>query len=54
MKRLISLAMYHPFIALSTFYLTSLMCSVDYSLSGALLTVAAKTTSRLLTLISKG
>ncbi|CAB3806473.1 hypothetical protein LMG27177_06084 [Paraburkholderia fynbosensis] len=54
MKRLISLAMYHPFVALSVFYLTNLMCNVDYSLSGALLVLAAKSTSRLLSLFNKG
>ena len=54
MKSLISRAMYHPFIALSTFYLTDMMYNVDYSLSGALLLLAAKSMSRLLSLLNKG
>jgi hypothetical protein len=54
MKRLIHLAMYHPLIALSTLYLTNLMCNVDYSLSGALLVLVAKSTSRLLSLLNRG
>ena len=54
MKSLITRAMYHPFIALSMFFLNDLMCNVDYSPSGALLVLAAKTTSRLMNLLSKG
>jgi hypothetical protein len=54
MKRLLSHAIYHPLIALSLFYLTDLMHNVDYSLAGALLTLVAKSTSRLLSLFSKG
>jgi hypothetical protein len=54
MKRLITLAMYHPVIALSTLYLTTLMCHVDYSVSGALFVLAAKSASRLLGLFQKG
>jgi hypothetical protein len=52
MKSLISRAIYHPCIALSMFYLTDLMCNVDYSPSGALLALAAKTMSRLLRLLN--
>jgi hypothetical protein len=54
MKSLVSRAMYHPFIALSMFYLTDLMFRADYSPSGALLVLAAKTMSRLLRLLNKG
>ena len=45
-KRLISRAMYHPLIALSTFYLIDLMQNVDYSVAGALLVPIAKFMSR--------
>jgi hypothetical protein len=54
MKRLISHAMYHPLIALSMFYLTDLMYNVDYNVSGALLVLAAKSMSRVLSLFNKG
>jgi hypothetical protein len=54
MKRLISLAMYHPLIALSMFYLIDLMFNVDYSVSGALLALAAKSMSRVVSLFNKG
>jgi hypothetical protein len=54
MKSLISRAMYHPLIALSIFYLTDLMHHVDYSLSGALLVLAAKSMSRVVSLFNKG
>jgi hypothetical protein len=54
MKSLICRAMYHPFIAQSSFFLTDLMCKVDYSLSGALLVLISKSMSRLLSLLSKG
>ncbi|MFL9931087.1 hypothetical protein P0D88_17890 [Paraburkholderia sp. RL18-103-BIB-C] len=54
MKRLISHAMYHPLIALSMFYLTDLMYNVDYNVSGALLVLAAKSMSRILSLFNKG
>jgi hypothetical protein len=54
MKRLISRAMYHPIIALSVFYLADVMHHVDYSLGGALLVLAAKTISRVLSLFDKG
>jgi hypothetical protein len=51
MKSLISRVMYHPFIARSSFYLTDLMCNVDYSLSGALLLLVSESMSRLLSLL---
>jgi hypothetical protein len=54
MKSLISRAICHPFIALSMVYLTDLMCRVDGSPAGALLVLAAKTTSRLVRLLNKG
>ena len=54
MKRLISIAMYHPVIALSLFYLADLMHHADYSLGGALFVLAAKSASRLLSLFGKG
>jgi len=54
MKRLISRAMYHPLIALSMFYLTDLMHHVDYSPAGALLVLAAKSMSRIVSLFNKG
>ncbi|CAB3708821.1 hypothetical protein [Paraburkholderia rhynchosiae] len=54
MKSLLSRTMYHPLIALSMFYLTDLMYNVDYNVSGALLVVAAKSISRVLSLFSKG
>ncbi|WP_162842065.1 hypothetical protein [Paraburkholderia monticola] len=54
MKRLISRAMYHPIIALSIFYLADVMHHVDYSVSGALLVLAAKTLSRVSSLFNKG
>jgi hypothetical protein len=52
MKSLICRAIYHPSIALSMFYLTDLMCNVDYSPSAALLVLAAKTMSRLSRLLN--
>lgn len=54
MKYLISRAMYHPIIALSVFYLAEVMHHVDYSVFGALLVLAAKTTSRVLSTFNKG
>jgi hypothetical protein len=51
MKRLISRAMYHPLLALSTFYFIDLMHNVDYSVAGALLVLAAKCMSRVAALI---
>jgi hypothetical protein len=54
MKRLITRAMYHPVIALSVFYLADVMHHVDYSVSGALLVLAAKTVSRVWGVINKG
>ncbi|MEX3947858.1 hypothetical protein AB4Y40_08900 [Paraburkholderia sp. EG287B] len=53
MKRLISRAMYHPIIALSVFYLAEVMHHVDNSVFGALPVLAAKTTSRVLSAISR-
>jgi hypothetical protein len=53
MEDLISRAIYHPLVALPTFYLTDLMCNVDYSLFGALLVLAAGSTSRLVRLSSR-
>jgi hypothetical protein len=53
MKSLLSRAIYYPSIALLMFCLTSLMCSVDYSPSSALLALTAKTLSRLLRLLNK-
>ena len=54
MKRLISRAMYHPLIALFMFYLTDLMYHVDYNVSSALLVLAAKSMSRVLSVFNKG
>jgi hypothetical protein len=54
MKRLISRAMYHPLIALTLFYLIDLMHNVDYSPTGALLVLAAKSMSRVVSLFNKG
>ncbi|NUY29433.1 hypothetical protein F0160_02730 [Paraburkholderia sp. JPY303] len=54
MKSLISRAIYHPFIALSVFYLVDVMHHVDYSVGGALLVLATKTVSRVLSLFNKG
>lgn len=54
MKRLISHAIYHPIIALSVFYLADVMHRVDYNVSGALLVLAAKTISRVLSAFNKG
>jgi hypothetical protein len=44
MEDLISRAIYHPLVALPTFYLTDLMCNVDYSLVSALLVLASAST----------
>jgi hypothetical protein len=54
MKRLISSAMYHPLIVLSLFYLIDLLHNVDYSPTGALLALAAKSMSRVVGLFNKG
>jgi hypothetical protein len=54
MKRLISRAMYHPLIALSMFYFIDLMYNVDYSPTGALLVLAAKSMSRVVNVINRG
>jgi hypothetical protein len=54
MKSLINRVMYHPIIALSVFYLVDVMHHVDYSVSGALLVLAAKTISRVLSVFNKG
>ena len=54
MKRLISRAMYHPIIAVSALYLADVMHHVDYSVAGAVLALAAKTISRVLSLCNKG
>jgi hypothetical protein len=54
MKRQISRAMYHPLIALSMFYLIDLLHIVDYSPTGALLVLAAKSISRVVSLFNKG
>ncbi|CAB3647416.1 hypothetical protein LMG24238_00866 [Paraburkholderia sediminicola] len=54
MKRLINRAMYHPLVALSMFSLIDLMFNVDYSVSGALLVLAAKSMSRVVSLFNKG
>jgi hypothetical protein len=54
MKSLISRAMYHPLIALSLFYLIDLMHNVGYSVAGALLVLAARSLSRVMSLFSKG
>ncbi len=54
MKSLISRAMYHPLIALSMFYLTDLLQNGDYSLGGALLVLAAKSMSRVVSFFNKG
>ncbi len=53
MKDPISRAIYHPLVALPTFYLTDLMCSVDYSLVGALLVLASASTFRLARFLSR-
>jgi hypothetical protein len=54
MKRQISRAMYHPLIALPMFYLIDLLHNVDYSPTGALLVLAAKSISRVVSLFNKG
>jgi hypothetical protein len=54
MNRLISRAMYHPLIALSIFFLIDLLHNVDYSPTGALLVLAAKSMSRVVSLFDKG
>jgi hypothetical protein len=54
MKSLISRAMYHPIIALSVFYVADVMHHVDYSVAGALLVLATKMISRVLSLFNKG
>jgi hypothetical protein len=53
MENLISRAIYHPLVALPTFYLTNLMCNVDYSLVGALFVLAAGSTFQLVRLSSR-
>lgn len=53
MKRLISRATRYPLIALSMFYLIDLLHNVDYSASGALLVLAAKSMSRVVSLFNK-
>lgn len=54
MKRLINSAMFHPLIALFMFRVADLMYNVDYSPSGALLVLAAKSVSRFLSVFNKG
>jgi hypothetical protein len=53
MEDLISRAIYHPLVALPTFYLTDLMCNVDYSLVGALLVLVSASTLPLARLSSR-
>ncbi|CAB3782004.1 hypothetical protein [Pararobbsia alpina] len=47
MEDLISRAIYHPLVALPSFYLTNLMCNVDNSLLSALMVLAVGSTFRL-------
>ncbi|MGF6300865.1 hypothetical protein OKW43_000723 [Paraburkholderia sp. WC7.3g] len=54
MRLLISRTICHPLIALPMFYLTDLMYNVDYNVSGALLVLAAKSISGVLSLFNKG
>ena len=54
MEDLISRAIYHPLVALPAFYLTDLMCNVDYSLVSAFLVLASGLTFRLARLLSRG
>ncbi|NPT56920.1 hypothetical protein [Paraburkholderia elongata] len=53
MEDLIGRAIYHPLVALPTFYLTDLMCKVDYSPVIALLVLASGSTFRLARLSSR-
>jgi len=54
MKRLITRAMHQPLIALCMFHVIDLMHNVDYSPSSALLVLAAKSMSRVMSLFNKG
>jgi hypothetical protein len=53
MKRLITRAMRQPFVVLCLFQVMDLMHNVDYSPSGALLVLAAKSMSRVVSLFNK-
>ncbi|HEV3105928.1 MAG TPA: hypothetical protein VGZ01_09585 [Trinickia sp.] len=48
MEDLMNRIIYHPFVALPTFYLADLMCNVDYSLSAVLVALAFGSALRLL------
>jgi len=54
MKSLISRAMYHPLIAISMFHVIDVMHNVGYSLAGALLVLAARSMSRVVSRFNKG
>ncbi|KXU84702.1 hypothetical protein CR51_41970 [Caballeronia megalochromosomata] len=53
MKHLIIRAMCQPFVVVPAFYLVELMHKVDYSVAGALLVLAAKSMSRVVSQWSK-
>jgi hypothetical protein len=53
MKSLLSRVMYHPLVAVSALCLIELMHNVDYSVAGALLVLAAKSMSRVLSLFHR-
>ena len=47
MKRLTAQVIFHPFVALSTLYLTELLSRSDFGLSGTLFVLATKSLSRI-------
>ncbi len=53
MKCLISRVIHHPMVALSVFYVADVMHHVDYSVSGALLVLTAKTVSRIFSVLNR-
>lgn len=53
MKRLIARAMCQPFVVVPSLYLVDLTHKVDYSVAGALLVLAAKSISRVVSQWSK-
>lgn len=53
MKCLLSRAICHPIIALYVFYLAEIMHHVDYNVSGALLVVAARVLSRVVSAFNR-
>lgn len=54
MKRLFTRAMQQPLIVLCMFHVIDLMHNGDYSASGALVVLAAKSMSRVVSLFNKG